>query len=50
LWHWKAIKDAVADAPFEPYHEVCPSFQQGGQKVKAEISAIKNISPVPDPV
>src|SRR5919197_22131 len=46
LRHRKAIQDAVADPFFKTQHEMGSGVQQGTQKVKAEVSALKDIRPV----
>jgi hypothetical protein len=50
LRHRKALQDAIADPFFEAHHKMRTPIQQGGQKRKAEVPAIKNGGPVPGPL
>ena len=50
VWHRKALQDAVAEPVFEAHHEVRSGLEQGAQKGKAEVPAIKDVGPVPGPL
>ena len=50
LWHRKALQVAIADPFFEAHHKMRTPIQQGGQKRKAEVPAIKDGGPVPGPL